>query len=246
MYRYQIGKLIFLTLSLWSGLGWAAPLRLAQDLWPPYVMNSALGSGIAHDLVTEALVSAGFEIEYSVKPWSRVLKETINGKNDVIIAIWKTEQRNKDYLFTEEYMYNQMAFISRTDTNFEYTSMNSLKGLRVALINNYAYGAGLRDYKEMIPADSIDLPNSIRLVLTDRADVLVTDEAVGRWTVKEMRIKKERLHFSEAYLDSTPLHAAVRKDHPQAEQIVTALNLYFKHHAEQKLHDLRIKYGLAD
>ncbi|WP_345779108.1 transporter substrate-binding domain-containing protein [Vibrio sp. Isolate24] len=246
MYRSAIGQFICLILILWGGVVWSSPLRVAQDLWPPYVMNSVLGSGIAHDLVTDGLVSSGYEVEYSVKPWSRVLKETINGKNDVIIAIWKTEQRNKDYLFTDVYMYNQMAFVYRSDTKFEYVSQNSLKGKRVALINNYGYGAGLREFDGLIPIDSIDLPNSIRLVMTDRADVLVTDEAVGRWTVKEMRIKKGELYFSTTYLDSTPLHAAVRRDHPQAKAIVSALNRYFREHAAQKLEQLRVKYGLTD
>ncbi|MEZ8100327.1 substrate-binding periplasmic protein [Vibrio bivalvicida] len=246
MKRYKSSKLIFGILWLWSSLPLAEQIKVAQDLWPPYVMNSALGSGIAHDLVIEGLISAGFEVEYSVKPWTRVLKETINGKNDVIIAIWKTDQRSRDYIFTDMYMHNKMAVVSRQDANFEFSSLHSLAGVRVAMIDNYAYGAKLVDYQELIPVSSIHLPNSIRLILTDRADVLVTDEAVGRWTIKEMRVDTSKLSFSPIYLDTTPLYAAIRKNHPQAQQIVAALNAYFKAHGEQKLKQLRVKYGLED
>ncbi|QJY35774.1 transporter substrate-binding domain-containing protein [Vibrio europaeus] len=245
MKRDRSNKLILLICWLWCSLSFAAPLKVAQDLWPPYVMNSALGSGIAHDLVIEGLISAGFEVDYSVKPWTRVLKETINGKNDVIIAIWKTEQRARDYIFTDLYMHNRMAVVSRQEANFEFSSLHSLAGIRVAMIDNYAYGAKLVDYQELIPVSSIHLPNSIRLILTDRADVLVTDEAVGRWTIKEMRVDASKLSFSSVYLDTTPLYAAVRKNHPQAQQIVAALNAYFKNHGEQKLEALKIKYGLS-
>nr|WP_252724219.1 transporter substrate-binding domain-containing protein [Vibrio hepatarius] len=224
----------------------SVPLRLSQDLWPPYIMNSAYGSGIAYDLVTSALDSAGYEFEYTVKPWSRVLKETLGGQNDVIISLWKSEQRERDYLMTDMYMYNNMVFISRSDTNFEYESLENLKGMRVALINNYAYGGNLREYPEMISIRSIDLPNSIRQVLTQRADIIVADEAVGKWTVKEMRVEKNKLYFSHSYLDSTPLHAAVRRDHPQAQKIVSALNQYFKNHAPEKLKELKTKYGLSE
>jgi len=242
-----VGLRILITLSIvWSSLSQSAPLRLSQDLWPPYIMNSAYGSGIAYDLVTNALDSAGFEFEYTVKPWSRVLKETLGGQNDVIIAIWKSEQRDKDYLLTDMYMHNNIVFISRTDTNFEYESLESLKGIRMALIHNYAYGGNLRQAPDMIPINSIDLPNSIRQVLTQRADVLVADEAVGRWTVKEMRVKRDKLYFSRSYLDSTPLHAAVRRDHPQAKEIVSALNQYFKTHGPERLKDLKTKYGLSE
>lgn len=245
MKRNRSNKLILLICWLWCSLSFAAPLKVAQDLWPPYVMNSALGSGIAHDLVIEGLISAGFEVDYSVKPWTRVLKETINGKNDVIIAIWKTEQRARDYIFTDIYMHNKMAVVSRQESSFEYKSLSSLKDTRVALIDNYAYGAKLLDYQGLIPVSSIHLPNSIRLVLSDRADVLVTDEAVGRWTIKEMRLDASKLSFSPVYLDTTPLYAAVRKDHPQAQQIVSALNAYFKDHGARQLELLKIKYGLS-
>ena len=245
MKRDRSNKLILLICWLWCSLSFAAPLKVAQDLWPPYVMNSALGSGIAHDLVIEGLISSGFEVDYSVKPWTRVLKETINGKNDVIIAIWKTEQRARDYIFTDIYMHNKMAVVSRQESSFEYKSLSSLKDTRVALIDNYAYGAKLLDYQGLIPVSSIHLPNSIRLVLSDRADVLVTDEAVGRWTIKEMRLDASKLSFSPVYLDTTPLYAAVRKDHPQAQQIVSALTAYFKDHGARQLELLKIKYCLS-
>ena len=224
----------------------AERLRVSQDLWPPYIVNSAYGSGIAYDLVTGALDAAELEFDYTVKPWSRVLKETLGGQNDVIIAIWKTEQREKDYLLTDSYMHNRMVFVSRSDTKFEYESLESLKGLRVALINDYAYAGNLRQYPDMIPINSLDLANSVRQVLTQRADVLVTDEAVGRWAVQEMRVAKGKLYFSRSHLDSTPLHAAVRRDHPQAKEIVSKLNQYFKDNAEIRLQDIKIKYGLTD
>ncbi|WP_341661642.1 transporter substrate-binding domain-containing protein [Vibrio sp.] len=224
----------------------AERLRVSQDLWPPYIVNSAYGSGIAYDLVIGALDAAELEFDYTVKPWSRVLKETLGGQNDVIIAIWKTEQREKDYLLTDSYMHNRMVFVSRSDTKFEYESLESLKGLRVALINDYAYAGNLRQYPDMIPINSLDLANSVRQVLTQRADVLVTDEAVGRWAVQEMRVAKGKFYFSRSHLDSTPLHAAVRRDHPQAQEIVSKLNQYFKDNAEIRLQDIKIKYGLTD
>ena len=229
-----------------SSMASATTLKISQDLWPPYIMNSVQGSGIAHDIVADALISAGYELEFSIKPWSRVLKETKAGENDVIIAVWKTEERTKHFIFTDAYSHNEMLFISRGDVRFEFDSLDSLKGLRVALINDYQYGNNLRDYKEMIAVNTLDLPNSIRYLLANKADVLLVDEEVGRWTVQAMKVPKNKLYFSETYFHSTPLHAAVRKSHPEAESIVSALNNYFKNHAEGKLRALKTLYGLRD
>ena len=238
--------LIAILLILSSSAGVAKTLKISQDLWPPYIMNSVQGSGIAHDIVADALISAGYDLEFSVKPWSRVLKETKAGENDVIIAVWKTEKRTKHFLFTEPYTHNEMLFISRNNIRFEFDTIESLKGLRVALINDYQYGNNLRQYKGMIPVITLDLPNSIRYLLADKADVLVVDEEVGRWTVQGMKIPAGKLYFSKTYFDSTPLHAAVRKSHPEAENIVSALNNYFKNHAKGKLQALKTLYGLRE
>jgi len=237
---------ICLTLSIWSSVCLATSLRVAQSAWPPFIMESPYGQGIAHDIVVEALTTSGYQVQFSQKPWARILKETNQGKNDIIIAIWKTEEREKMFMYTEPYMYSQMAVVSPKESNFNFQALDSFKEKRVALINGYAYAGNLLEYEEMEKVISIDLPNSIRLILTDRADALVTDEVVGEWTIKEMGVDRQLLHFSDVYLDSTPLYAAVRRSHPQAEQIVAALNAYFKTHAVDMLERLKKKYGLSN
>lgn len=241
MAKLYLSVLLFI---LSTSPGSAKTLRISQDLWPPYIMNSVQGSGIAHDIVADALISGGYELDFSVKPWSRVLKETIAGENDLIISLWKTEERTKHFLFTDPYTHNQMVFISRSEVQFEFESLESLKGMRVALINDYAYGNNLLQYKGMIPVKTLDLPNSIRYLLSNQADVLVADEDVARWTVQGMKIPSDKLYFSHSHFDSTPLHAAVRRSHPDAEQIISILNNYFKNHAKGKLDALKKLYGI--
>ncbi|TFH92887.1 transporter substrate-binding domain-containing protein [Vibrio ouci] len=241
------GYILFCVLFFYafSISSFASVLRVAQTAWPPFIMNSPQGRGIAHDLVMEGLINAGSQVEFVEKPWARILKETLKGKSDVIVAIWKTPKREQEYLFTEPYMYNQMAVVSPVEVGFEYHAIEDLKEKRVAMINGYAYAAELSNYQHMYRVSSIDLPNSIRLLLSSRADVLVTDEIVGRWTIKEMGIEAELLHFSQKFLDSSPVHVAVRRTHPQAQEIVNALNLYFKQHGAAQMKLLREKYGVA-
>lgn len=242
---FRIHLWFFLLSSLLiSPRGLAVTLQVAQTHWPPYIMSSQFGNGIAHDMVVDALTKAGYAVTFNQKPWARILKETTRGKNDVIVSIWKTSEREKIYLFSEPYMFNRMAIISRKNLDFQFNDVTSFKGKRVALINGYAYGSRLLEYQEMIRVDSIDLPNSLRLLLSERADVLITDEAVGQWTMQELDIAPDRLNVSAKYFDQTPLYAAVRRDHPQAERIIEALNDYFERYGKAKLKELRERYGL--
>lgn len=247
----KIKHIMAVVLSLWCSASFAQShstqvLKVAQTEWPPFIMDSAYGQGIAYDFIIEGLVKAGYQVEFAEKPWGRILKETFYGKNDVIVAMWKNEQREKHFLFTEPYMYNQMAVLSRRNSDFEFTDIDSLKGKEIALIDRYAYTAKLLDYPHFIPVNSIDLPNSVRLVMTKRADVLVSDEIVARWTLKEMELDPSQFRFSTIYLDSSPLHVGVRRDHPLAQEIVSSLNHYFNTHGESRLAELKTKYGISN
>ncbi|MFB9214985.1 substrate-binding periplasmic protein [Vibrio sinaloensis] len=220
-------------------------LNVAQDIWPPYVMDTPIGEGIAHDIVTQGLVRAGYKFAYQHKPWARVLKETYYGKNDIIVAIWKSAERERKYHFTEPYLYNHLAVISRAGNDkFDYQGLDSLNGLKVALIDNYAYPSDLLDHPNIEPVPSSDLTTSFRLLLSHRADVVVSDEFVALWTLKEAKLPHGRFHFSTNKLATNSLHAAVRKSHPLSQQIVYSLNYHFRTIDEVKLGELKKKYGL--
>lgn len=246
MKKWFIALAMFSLLTTFSAASIATPLKVAQSDWPPYIMNSPLGKGIAHDIVTMGLANAGYTFYYKQKPWPRVLKETYYGKNDVIIAIWKNAKRERYYYFTEPYMSNRLSVISRAeDRNFEYVDLTSLNGKRVALIEDYAYPSELLDHEGIIPVTSPNLETSMRLILSERADLLVTDEFVARWTIRENALAIDKFRFSAIPLTITPLYAAVRKDHPYAQQIVYSLNYYFRTLAPAQLTQLQVKYGLT-
>lgn len=238
---------IFLGLlwSLFSHAAHAIPLKVAQSKWAPYIMDSPIGKGIAHDIVTMGLTQAGYQFYYEQKPWPRVLKETLYGKNDVIVAIWKNDKRKRHYYFTEPYMSNRLSVISISGQNpFRYDDLKSLNGQRVAIIDNYAYPEELLNHKGIIKVSSANLETSMRLLLSNRVDLLVTDEFVARWTIKEMRLPLERFKIHPTPLITTPLFAAVRKNHPFAQQIVYNLNYYFRTLPPEQIQALKVKYGL--
>lgn len=236
---------VSLSYLLMISTSFAVPLKVAQSKWAPYVMDSPIGKGIAHDIVIEGLTHSGYKFIYELKPWPRVLKETYYGKNDVIVAVWKNDERMRHYYFTEPYMSNHLSVISRSeDTAFSYQTPESLNGQRVALIDNYAYPPELLNHKGIQKVSSANLETSIRLLLSQRVDVIITDEYVARWVVKEMGLPLKRLTVHSTPFITTPLYAAVRKDHPYAQQVVYSLNYYFRTYAQERLQQLKFKYGL--
>lgn len=114
------------------------------------------------------------------------------------------------------------------------------------MIDNYAYPTALLEHPDIEPVSSSNLINSFRLLLSHRADVVVSDEFVALWTLKEAKLPRSRFHFSAKKFSTTSLHVAVRKSHPSAKQIVDSLNVYFQTLDESQLRQLKNKYGLEE
>ncbi|WP_179078746.1 substrate-binding periplasmic protein [Vibrio ostreicida] len=237
---------------LWIGLlaitshVFANTLKATQAEWPPYLMQSSEGQGIAYDVVTAAFKHIGYELDFTYTPWSRALKATRFGQNDVLIAIWKNPEREEWFTFTEPYLTNNIVTVADSDLEFVYRDLTSLNQRRVALVDNYAYGDAILQNFTYTHVPSVDLNTSIRLVISKRADMFIADDFVARWHLKRLGIARTKFDFSATSISKTPLHVAISKHHPDADEIVHKLNQYFQKMEEEKIGTLLRKYQLKN
>lgn len=219
-------------------------LIAAQNEWPPYIMNDAYGRGLAYDIVSNALAKQGYQIQFSFKPWTRSLKELRMGKIDLIIALWKSPERAQWMHFSESYLTNDIHLVGLKGDDLVYHSPESLRGKTIALIENYAYDPDFLASDAYTHFPSTDLINSIRQVLSGRADMFVEDKLVTKWTLINKQLPYHEFVFIENSIASTPLHVAVRKSHPQAEAIIKAINQGIKETTAEDIQSLKRKYSL--
>ncbi len=148
--------------------------------WPPYVDQKTLRRGLAVQLVTEALERAGYSTRVILTRWPRDLEGTKAGAYDVIASIWFTDQRAESIAFSKPYILTETRFVKRRDAPHQFNTPADLRGLRVGVVEGYAYGGAA-------PAPELGLTRvlrgsvleNLRSLVAGELDLVLADERVA-------------------------------------------------------------------
>ena len=132
-------------LSLATAFAYAdQPLILAVDEYPPYFSESRPNNGSLMPLVQKAFAQGGLTTKVTFLPWNRALNMAKGGV--VVSPGWtETEERKKDFLFSEPFFTASDAVFSLKSSPVSIASVSGLKGKRVGIITGYTYGKAFDD-----------------------------------------------------------------------------------------------------
>lgn len=196
-------------------------LRLASDVWPPF--TDVLGNTrIAVDLVTEALGRSDQNAKIIIREdFGELMEGIVSGKFDGSTALWHSAERNAFLVFSRAYLENRLVLVGRKGADVSATDLASLSGRQIAIVGDYAYNLTDGDDKtpEWISGQS-DQANLQALLKGDYdyvlADAFLIQHVLERYGAKA----DEALQVSSNPLLTRTLHFAVRKDVPNATNIV--------------------------
>lgn len=210
--------LILVAIALISSAEAKDPLLLHNDTWPPFILEGN-DQGTAEKLVCQALALQGWPCRVEVKEWDIVLQEARIGAIDGIAAAWRNPDREQYLLFSEPYLSNRIIPVVNNNSTVTVAAARDLAGLRVALVNDYAYGdtiEGLEPSFTVVAAkNSMD---ALKAVASGKADAALVDELVARDKLEDPVMENlTMINFVLAFRD---LHFAVSRQHPLAEEII--------------------------
>jgi len=218
--------LIVIAISLFSLAEAKDPLVLSNDTWPPFIIEGS-EQGTSEMLVCQALERSGWPCSVDVKDWETVLNEARIGAIDGIAAAWRNPDRETYLLFSEPYLSNRIVPVVSNGSPDAITSIRDLSGLRVALVNDYAYGdtiTGMSSEFEVIPAKNSR--DALKYVSSGKADVALVDELVARNELEKSTV--DNLTIVNTVLAFRDLHFAVSRQHPLAEVIIDDFQRAYK------------------
>lgn len=197
----------------------AQTLRLAGDAWAPYADVSLLHDGLSTDLIRTALGRAGYDTEYEQVPWARAIHGLSEGRYDIVINAWYSEDRTRIGVFSAPYLINRLRFLKRKDASIEFQNLSQLHGYSIAVVRGYAYSpefdadANL----EKVPVASFSI--AVRMLAAGRVGLTVEDEYAARFALKrEPADVQADVEFLPKSLSENSLHMLVslkRADHQQ-------------------------------
>jgi polar amino acid transport system substrate-binding protein len=199
-------------------------LRLGSDEWPPFT-GSPGNERAAIELVHTALDRAGVAATTAISDWKAVERGIRGGELDGSAAIWRTERREKDLVFSEPYLENRMVLVGRSGSDVSARQLTALAGKRVAVVGSYAYGDAVDSAVGVHFVGTRNDQDSLDRLLAGTVDYMLVDELVARHLLDfQSEEVKANLEIGMAPLARRPLHLAIRRDFPDAEDIIAAFN----------------------
>ncbi len=169
-------------------------IRFADSPFPPYTIGEEGdhdAQGIGPEIVREACRRMGVECTIELHPWQRVLRMLQTGDADAVPAVMEAPERDWYLTLTEPLVHTrEIIFYNVTECpGFTWHEYSDLRGLRIGLVDGYAYGAEFRDAVTSYGLE-IDYSGSteenLRKLIAGRVDLVVEEEIVAEYLLRRL------------------------------------------------------------
>jgi polar amino acid transport system substrate-binding protein len=140
--------IVSLAIGTWLfSLGAAADtISIRADEWCPY--NCKPGDphpGFMIEVATKIFAAKGHKVDYQTLSWARAIQETREGKVNAVVGGLKSD--TPDFVFPENQLgISQDGFIVKKGSTWRWSGIESLNGITLGGVNDYAYGEPVGSY----------------------------------------------------------------------------------------------------
>ncbi len=233
--KFSVALLLFLTLSVPAGL--PDTLTLGCIEFPPLYYTTEIGEakGELINLAQKLFSKLGVVMRPYSRPAKRLLIDYKNGSFNVWIGMTSLPELN-EIAHISPLTVSELIFCSYAMSEENaISSLEQLKGKRVALIRGYSYGEWgdkIRDSSSQINYTEISShETALKFLNAGRADVLLA------YRGPVSGISTSAVPFIETEINRYPLHISVSKRTPMSREILAKLEAAFielKDNAELK------------
>lgn len=221
----KISITLALFISIFISQIQAQNIDVMANIWPPYVDKALPGNGLAMKIVKESFARSGFTMNLRLEKWEKALKGAEIGAYEVIGAIWKNKTRKKELLYSQPYLKNNIVFLTRTDSNLEYNSLNDLHGILVGILTDYAYDDQFMADAQILKFQANRLTENLIALEKGQLDLVVADKRLALYELKTfMGSNRSKFRFLPKNLTTRNLYIAVPKGSKNGKTIINKFN----------------------
>ncbi|HYE52525.1 MAG TPA: transporter substrate-binding domain-containing protein [Azospirillaceae bacterium] len=250
----RIPVLAAAVLALLPAAAAADTVTLRADNWCPY--NCEPGSerpGYMVEVAKAVFEPLGHTVDYKTMPWTQALEEAREGRHAGVIGAIPDDAPG--FVFGAEPLGQSTNVVAvRKGYGFAYKGVDSLKGHRLAAVQDYAYAPDLDAYiaehagkggaVTLSSGDDVTADN-LRKLLASQADLVLDEKNVLDYTAVQAGL--EDVVQTVPLGSSAPLFIAFSPKHPKAKELAAALDAGVKEMRKSgKLAEILKRYGLKD
>ncbi len=203
----------------------AQNVNLVANIWPPYVDNALPGDGLAMKIVTTAFERVGYTTKVRIEKWEKALQGSELGVYDVAGAIWKSKSRKEKLLYSDPYLKNNIVLVANSKSQFEFNSLDDLRGLMVGILKDYAYEEKFMSDAKILKFQANRLTQNLISVQQGQLDVAVADKRLALYELKHfMGDNRGKFRFLAKPLASRNLYIAAPISNAQSKILISKFN----------------------
>ncbi|WP_088332611.1 transporter substrate-binding domain-containing protein [Lacimicrobium sp. SS2-24] len=235
----------------------AKTLVLAADLWCPYNCQPDSDTpGFMVEIARKVFSRHDMQVQYRLVPWSRAVQSARDGDVDAVIGA--TLNDAPDFVFPRlEQGKMRTALWAAPDLSWRYQGLPSLSEVVLGVSAGYSYGRAIDGYI----ADPLNqnfihvlfgtapLAQGLRMLGAGRIDVMVEDESVFRFYVRQRQESADFINvgFIENPNADTDVYIAFSPAKSDSLELAEMLSEGMASlRASGELHKILERYGLSD
>lgn len=217
--------------------------------YAPFTDPKLPEGGMLTDVIRQAYKVIGKDVTVTFLPWKRGYAEAQEGKFSGTFPYVSSEERRKDFLFSDSlYTVKRMVYI-RADSGITYNSASDFKGRTACMENG---GVMPEEVEAMIKNGEIkiqrpnDMPACVKMLEAGRADFFILNELAGNAHVRSANPKPGSVVTLEKPYAETGQFLLISKSIPNAQEQINEFNEALKKLKENGSYDKIISKHLSN
>lgn len=152
------------------------PVRLIANISPPYADKSLPEQGLALELVRHVFTRAGYDPQITIDSWPRAMEGVSIGLYDALASAWYTEERAKNYTFSDPYLSSKLILVKLRSDQGDYFELAHLAGKRLGVRVDYAYGLDFDAVQNLQLVEENHVIQNLLNLLNGSVDFVIGDQ----------------------------------------------------------------------
>jgi polar amino acid transport system substrate-binding protein len=194
-------------------------LPLATGEWPPYTSQNLVGYGFITEIVSAVVHEMGMKPEYRFYPWKRAEVLTGSGKFFGAFPYAVTEERQKEFDFSEIILENRSVFFyykPHMEQPPKWKTLEDLRPYRIGGVYGYSYVPAFTKAGLNVKYVTKDEHN-VKKLRSGRLDLFAMDTAVGLTLSKQLYPQElEMFGILDPPLSTGNSHLMISRTYPDS------------------------------
>lgn len=217
---------LLLGLSLVSAAAYAEKtIQLLANTSPPYADARLDQQGMALELVKHIFSRTEYSPEVKIETWGRAMEGVKIGVYDALATAWYSDERAKDFLFSEPYLSSKIILVKSSSDPTNYRSAADLAGKRLGVRTDYAYGVDLEAIPGLRLVQENHLIQNLLNLQAGKVDLVIGDLRTMNFQLREyLGGSLGKFRVVDANLPTRERHVAAGLSVKGHEDIIAAFN----------------------